>query len=679
MKKLILILLFLSQFPVHATAGLELHFDLSNLSRQLNSHERENLERFKTQVIDVLPNSLKASLNRRVTIQFVNINQDQIRRIPAINCNGEVSNQRVLGRINFRAPRFLTNLRRIYQIELDSSVMGTILTAENETYPCGHGSTYKQAKATLVHELVHLYDWSGRRLGQELEYEHYCEQYSEDELETRHYCRSFLQSGRTVSKSPYYLNIAGWVMKGILLTRRVNYNHAFARSPDPYEFTNSEEHFAVNMEFYLLDPDYACRRPSMAQYFDRVFGLNIYGERTCQSAKTVSIQNRFSTESLPISYQDIDPARVYQVHYLFAGRGPQMMSRWGHSMFRLVMCREGQAFGPDCLKDTRNDIVLSYRANIDSNTIDYTDGLTGEYDSQVFMQTMAEILQEYTIGEFRDVISLPLKMNRDQITTFVNKTLENYWAYRGQYYFVTNNCATESMNLLKTAYYDDIRFQTQKVLHPLGMYRKLSRAGLLDPSIIESDPAEAKRMTYFFPGYDERIERSFQSLKESVPHMPYENFRDYALESDSQERKAYLEYYMSRQVGSTSLRMAVAHSLRLENQILDGFEKRFATTLANALYNENSALRNSETLKQIIETLQEQLRSLVAENFVVGGYGIPLIQELVIPELQSLSPQAYGEIAAQLKEQIFLLFPGQADEMENILRNRFWIVEQLRR
>jgi hypothetical protein len=36
--------------------------------------------------------------------------------------------------------------------------------------------------------------------------------------------------------------------------------------PDSYELSSPKEYIAVNMEYFLLDPSYACRRPALYQY-----------------------------------------------------------------------------------------------------------------------------------------------------------------------------------------------------------------------------------------------------------------------------------------------------------------------------------------------------------------------------------------------------------------------------
>nr|GFD54812.1 hypothetical protein [Tanacetum cinerariifolium] len=48
-------------------------------------------------------------------------------------------------------------------------------------------------------------------------------------------------------------------------------NGQVARSPDIYEISSPLEFVAVNMEYFLLDPAYACRRPALYDYYKQLF------------------------------------------------------------------------------------------------------------------------------------------------------------------------------------------------------------------------------------------------------------------------------------------------------------------------------------------------------------------------------------------------------------------------
>ena len=53
---------------------------------------------------------------------------------------------------------------------------------------------------------------------------------------------------------------------------RSSHNAFSDRSPDGYELASPVEFVAVNLEYFLLDPAYACRRPALYHYFAAHFG-----------------------------------------------------------------------------------------------------------------------------------------------------------------------------------------------------------------------------------------------------------------------------------------------------------------------------------------------------------------------------------------------------------------------
>ncbi|MCK1978241.1 DUF4105 domain-containing protein, partial [Jeotgalicoccus huakuii] len=80
-----------------------------------------------------------------------------------------------------------------------------------------------------------------------------------------------------------------------------------------------------------------------------------------------------------------DPERVYEVDYLLAEANQNLVSRWGHSMLRLVICKPGRPRGPDCRLDLDQSLVLSYRAFVNDVQLSSWDGLVGAYPSRLFV------------------------------------------------------------------------------------------------------------------------------------------------------------------------------------------------------------------------------------------------------------------------------------------------------
>src|SRR5690606_7635007 len=126
------------------------------------------------------------------------------------------------------------------------------------------------------------------------------------------------------------------------------------------------------------------------------------------------------------------------------------MSRWGHSMLRLVICAPGRPRGPACRLDLEHHLVLSYRAFVGDVQLSNWDGLTGAYPSRLFILPLAQVIEEYTKVELRSLASVPLRLSRGEIEELAARAAEQHWSYDGDYWFLSNNCAVETLKLLRT-------------------------------------------------------------------------------------------------------------------------------------------------------------------------------------------------------------------------------------
>ena len=52
--------------------------------------------------------------------------------------------------------------------------------------------------------------------------------------------------------------------------------------------------------------------------------------------------------------------------------------------------------------------------------------------------------------ELRGLASVPLKLTRQEINDTVEHAAEMHWSYDGNYWFLSNNCAVESLKLLRS-------------------------------------------------------------------------------------------------------------------------------------------------------------------------------------------------------------------------------------
>ena len=198
----------------------------------------------------------------------------------------------------------------------------------------------RAALAAVIHELAHFYDRTPQ--GQ-------------------------------LSHDPRLLDLAGWQVSPMRLGLRSPDNAFRDRSPDRYELTSPGEFVAVNLEYFLLDPAYACRRPALYRHFAAHFGSH---PPPAECAPDFVVLQASAEPDLPPLLQ-LDPERVYAVDYLLAEGNEKPLSRWGHSMLRLVICAPGRVPGPDCRFDLQYHQVLSFRAFVGDVQISTWRGLDG--------------------------------------------------------------------------------------------------------------------------------------------------------------------------------------------------------------------------------------------------------------------------------------------------------------
>src|SRR3546814_15775057 len=87
------------------------------------------------------------------------------------------------------------------------------------------------------------------------------------------------------------------------------------------------------------------------------------------------------------------------------------MSRWGHSMLRLVVCAPGRPRGPDCRLDLQYHLVLSFRAFDDDVQVSSWRGLTGSITSRLYLLPQQQVVDVYTRVELPDLHSIPLRLD----------------------------------------------------------------------------------------------------------------------------------------------------------------------------------------------------------------------------------------------------------------------------
>ncbi|UVM27595.1 DUF4105 domain-containing protein [Pseudomonas sp. B21-021] len=533
-----------------------------------------------------------------------------------------------------------------------------------------HGTVRRELLATVLHEITHIYDRARLWPAAERTLIQRCTRRNNSAglIGIPDECRG--QNGRrfTLSDDPRLLDLAGWQQYVGRRGEREQHNRQIARSPDLYEISSPKEFVAVNMEYFLLDPSYACRRPALYRYYQEHFGWAPPAKDEC--AKTFAFLNAgndFAKQPLG----QVDPERVYAVDYLLAEANQNWVSRWGHSMLRLVICAPGRPRGPDCRLDLDQHLVLSYRAFVGDVQLSSWDGLVGKYPSRLFVLPLAQVIDEYTKTELRSLASVPLNLSRSEIEGVVEHAAEMHWSYDGNYFFLSNNCAVEGLKLLRSGS-NNARLTGLDSIMPNGLLEVLKGRGLADTSVLD-DPKEALRLGYRFDSFRDRYQAMFDVLKKQLP-IKQTTVEEW-LSLSAEERRPWFERADLR----TSAALLLLEQASFRRQLLlaqDEVKQRYLG--ARELENGGMDKANA-TLQQILAN--SGFLSRPAELLDSRGYGLPQPSEF--SRLEAESSQRQKQLLALTgdldKEVRALLEPRRAAEIAASEANVKQIGEHLRK
>ena len=533
-----------------------------------------------------------------------------------------------------------------------------------------HGTVRQELLATVLHELTHIYDRARLWPTAERTLIQRCTRRSNSAglIGIPDECRGQTERRFTLSDDPRLLDLAGWQQYVGRRGEREQHNRQVARSPDLYEISSPKEFVAVNMEYFLLDPSYACRRPALYRYYKERFGWAPPARDTCSNTFAfLNAGNDFAKQPLG----QVDPERVYAVDYLLAEANQNWVSRWGHSMLRLVICAPGRPRGPDCRLDLDQHLVLSYRAFVGDVQLSSWDGLVGKYPSRLFVLPLAQVIDEYTKTELRSLASVPLNLSRKEIEEVVEHAAEMHWSYDGNYFFLSNNCAVESLKLLRSGSNNKQLVGLDSIM-PNGLLEVLKGRGLADTSVLD-DPKEALRLGYRFDSFRDRYQAMFDVLKKQLP-IKQTTVEDW-LSLSAEERRQWFERADLR----TSAALLLLEQASYRRQLLlaqDEVKQRYLG--ARELENGGMDKANA-TLQEILAN--SGFLSRPAELLDSRGYGLPQPSEF--KRLQDESAQRQKQLLALSgdldKEVRKLLEPKRAAEIAASEANVKQIGEHLRK
>ncbi|WP_326429302.1 DUF4105 domain-containing protein [Stutzerimonas frequens] len=626
----------LSLASIAAHAELRLVLD----SRTLDAEQRAASQALLDEAMAALPPRLVQSLDREVRVQW----RDNLPE----HAYGRAGGKRL--ELNQRLLPALT----------DGS-------AANEKTHRPHGTVRRELLATVIHEVAHLYDRARLWSPDQHLLQGHCRQRASNlgQIGLPDDCRGQTDRRFTLSDDPRLLDLAGWPQRVGKRGLREQDNAQLARSPDPYELTSPLEFVAVNLEYFLLDPSYACRRPSLHRYFSEHFGWAPEPADCTPGYPFLNAGREFGRTPL----LSLDPARVYEVDYLFAEANDAWVSRWGHSMLRLVICAPGREPGPACRLDLDHHLVLSFRAFVDDVQLSSWDGLTGVYPSRLFILPLGQVIDEYTKVELRGLASVPLKLHPEEIRQLVERSAELHWSYDGDYYFLSNNCAVETLKLLRsgTARSDLVALDS---IMPNGLLEVLIHRGLADASVLD-DAREALRLGYRFDSYRDRYQAMFAVLKERLG-LPQHSVEQW-LELDAAERQPWIDRADLRAAAA----LLLVEQAALRRQLLlaqDELKNRYLGGRGR----DASLNRADGALQEILAS--SGYLSRPAELLDGDGYGLPQTREWTRLERESEQRQLrLNQLSEELNQEVrVLLGDERREELEAIEVNLAQIGERLR-
>lgn len=365
---------------------------------------------------------------------------------------------------------------------------------------------------------------------------------------------------------------------------------------------STESDFKLQLSRYLQEEDYHCKRPLFAAYFQKR-----YGKSKSQSVCNDSVPFRLTSGIEGSSIRWINPERVKAIHVLFAGQGENIMSRFGHLSFRLIVCPEDDELENACDSNLYEHLVLGYRAHVDEFDISFFSGVFGGYRAYLYAHQFMDIYQEYAIGEFRELYSLPMKLSRTDINHMVRAMSDVHWSYAGDYKFLTNNCSSIAQKFLSSNWgefaedkqYSSIFWRPDKFFESIRESRLAMGDKLKDLNLAENEG-------YFFPSTLPIYERAFNLVKQARATPDFDNINQYSKWHPLKRRSAVVEdtRYMERLVRDD--RLFDAHMLLEELAML-----RSERSLMSAL-GETVDKNGVETLKH---TLKQELNDTQFQSF----------------------------------------------------------------
>lgn len=319
--------------------------------------------------------------------------------------------------------------------------------------------------------------------------------------------------------------------------------------------------YAAALAGYLTQSDFGCQQPVYAGYFQRRYpAANL--AKPCNGDVPFAVFNQYDGAKIVW----INPRRVKSIHLLFASKSQSMASRFGHIALRLVVCPEGITAAEVCNANLLEHVTLGFQAHIDELSLDTFKALNGDYKAYLFASRFMDVYEQYAVGEFREVYSLPLRMDDAQRELLVRELADIHWRYAGEYSFFTRNCATLMQDALKISWPDFAANEKMRshYLRPDSLFEAIKSS-----SLAESDKLalldEAEREGYFFSSTKQFYERALNEVREEMGKPAFADLEGYLQIDPVMRRQARTEDVQF------SMRLATDQHLREAQLMLEEY------------------------------------------------------------------------------------------------------------
>lgn len=581
---------------------------------------------------NLLPKKIQMALESNpISLKFSKLNDTEI----GTPCDGE---------------GFIYGKYNSGKITLSEQLLKHLTPTNQVEFSCKHKNLYKTALSTLVHEYFHAYE------------------------ET-------LNKKDKIHNKNSFLTLGFWKLGK---RKSKNFNTYAERSVNNYEYSSKKEFTAVNFEYFLLDSTFKCRRPNLYRAYEKEFNHTPFEDDSCNTVREISYSDTNVVKSLTL-----DSKNVREIHFLFASEGQAMMSRWGHSMYKLVLCDPTWE-----LKKCRTrgkSVVIGFLAQVSDVGINAMRGVFGDYPSDLIITDLNSMKRQYNRAELRDLESFPLKMTEEQRERFLNHLMRVYWEYSGQYYFFTNNCADEAFKFLQVTY-DREDFYKKNIVTPLGIRSFIKKQDLIFDYDFENSKANAKN-GLFYEGFQSKLTKSFNAVKKDFPELF--KIKVKRISTHKKKRKFAKPYRFIRDIAEYST-LTTLKRRSMINEIIKSKDKKTILNLfaieSQAHYVSSNLLLKKMQEKSANLTTDEGTRSIFGQivdlknkilfgtNIENASYGIPQEGDLksIISDEVIEAQHELKEIKKELKDKYQEIFQEEFSKIEESNENKIIIKKALR-